>query len=321
MRIPFKLIGLSLLLGLWSCSSSHSFLAKQVQSSNNSNDNQQQQPPGNNNPPPGGSGPTTPMALECTDWQNQNPAWLWCDDFEDDGQLEANYFEVHRANGDLHITDEEARLGSGSLKSQFRQGRDQNGFLIRTFGVNPVNSQSHSSQHFQEIYWRFYLKMESTWRGNAVKLTRATSLTTPRRAQAMISHLWGDAGLGLLGDPATGVVGSQVVTTRYNDFSNLDWLGWVQGRTQIYANNQVGQWVCIEARTRLNTLGQADGIFEFWINDVLENTDSTLNWRGSYNGHGINAVYMENYWNDGSDYTQARYFDNFVISTERIGCL
>jgi hypothetical protein len=41
---------------------------------------------------------------------------------------------------------------------------------------------------------------------------------------------------------------------------------------------------------------------------------------GSLTEYGINAVYLENYWNEGSPQPQDRYFDNFVIATERIGC-
>jgi hypothetical protein len=41
----------------------------------------------------------------------------------------------------------------------------------------------------------------------------------------------------------------------------------------------------------------------------------------SFRDYGINAVYVENYWNDGAPHAQERYFDNFVVSTQRIGCL
>ena len=40
-----------------------------------------------------------------------------------------------------------------------------------------------------------------------------------------------------------------------------------------------------------------------------------------YGDYALNAVFFENYWNDGSSQDQERYLDNFVISTEPIGCL
>ena len=36
--------------------------------------------------------------------------------------------------------------------------------------------------------------------------------------------------------------------------------------------------------------------------------------------YGINAVFFENYCNNGSPVTQTHYFDNLVISTKPIGC-
>ncbi len=41
---------------------------------------------------------------------------------------------------------------------------------------------------------------------------------------------------------------------------------------------------------------------------------------GSYRDYGFNAVYLENYWNDSALQPRERYSDNFVMSTQRIGC-
>jgi hypothetical protein len=35
---------------------------------------------------------------------------------------------------------------------------------------------------------------------------------------------------------------------------------------------------------------------------------------------GINTIFLENYWNEGAARPQERYFDNFVVSTQRIDC-
>jgi len=45
-----------------------------------------------------------------------------------------------------------------------------------------------------------------------------------------------------------------------------------------------------------------------------------LNWVGNYSAYGINAVFIENYWNKGAPVVQERYLDNFVVSRARIGC-
>jgi len=75
----------------------------------------------------------------------------------------------------------------------------------------------------------------------------------------------------------------------------------------------------VEARAKLNTPGQKDGLNQLWIDGRLEAERKNLDWRGDYTGHGINAVFLETYWNDGSPVTQSRWIDNFVISTRPIG--
>ena len=56
------------------------------------------------------------------------------------------------------------------------------------------------------------------------------------------------------------------------------------------------------------------------VNGTLDARETGLNWVGSYSAYGINAVFFENYWNTGSPVAQERYFDNLVVSTQRIGC-
>jgi hypothetical protein len=77
----------------------------------------------------------------------------------------------------------------------------------------------------------------------------------------------------------------------------------------------------VEVHVRLNDAGQTNGVFEYWLDGVLEARKATLNWVGAFAAYGINAVFVENYWNTGSPVAQERYFDNLVVSTQRIGCL
>jgi hypothetical protein len=71
---------------------------------------------------------------------------------------------------------------------------------------------------------------------------------------------------------------------------------------------------------KLNTPGRDDGVFSMWIDGELEAERADLNWLGSYADYGINAVFIENYWNVGAPATRERYLDNFVVSTGFIGC-
>lgn len=268
----------------------------------------------------------TAAPTECTNWRSQHPEWLWCDDFESDSALEQSYFEVDRDNGNFGVTQETAFGGTGSLKANYRTGVEGAGGLMLSLGRNPAN---YSGKHvtatnvdFDEVYWRFYTKVSSNWVGNAQKVTRATIFAGSNWSQAAIGHVWQDSGSGLgLGiDPATGVQGGKVVTTKYNDFANLRWLGLRTATTKIYAPENRNRWFCIEVRMKLNTVGSADGIFALWIDDKLEAEARSLDWRGTYSAYGINSIMLENWINDGAPQNQQRYMDNLVVSKSRIGC-
>ena len=110
------------------------------------------------------------------------------------------------------------------------------------------------------------------------------------------------------------------MTSRYNDFANLRWLGnKPASQFRLHSTQESGRWVCVEARAKLNTPGRRDGLNQLWIDGRLEAERKNLDWRGNYTEHGINAVFLETYWNDGSPVTQSRWIDKFVISTNPIG--
>lgn len=259
-------------------------------------------------------------ALECQDWQKLHPRWLWCDDFESGASLESDYFDVNRASGRLAVVDDTAYGGTHSLRNAFIKGEIDSGSLKLSLGATPVHPKLFPERRFEEIYWRFYLKTGDNWVGQPLKVSRAAIIAATNWSQAAIGHLWEDNGLGLGLDPATGVEGSTVVTTRWNDFDHLRWLGKADGSVPIYAPENRGTWFCVEAHMKLNTPGRSDGVFEFWIDDARQAHEDALNWRGSYTGYGINVVTLEGWVNGGAPQAQNRYFDNFVVSTERIGC-
>jgi hypothetical protein len=136
----------------------------------------------------------------------------------------------------------------------------------------------------------------------------------------MIAHVWSSHGSSLTLDPVCGVQGDLVVTQKYNDFEHMKWLGNKPvSKFPIHATEESGYWVRVEARAKLNTPGKNDGINQLWIDGRLECERRNLNFRGTYTKHGINAVFLESYWNARSPVTQSRWYDNFVISTKPIG--
>ena len=245
--------------------------------------------------------------------QESDSAVIWYDDF--DGPVKA--YTESQGELDAH----EAFGGQGqSMLGLYEKGSRGVGNRKMFFGDSPTGKIVHKGKHFDDVYWRIYVKHQYGWTGGGPdKLSRATSIVGSNWAQAMIAHVWSsDEALTL--DPASGVRGERVVTTRYNDFGNLHWLGNKPASAlKLHCTEEAGRWVCIESRARLNTPGKKDGLNQLWIDGRLEAERRNLDWRGSYDRHGINAVFLETYWNKGSPVTQRRWIDNFVISTKPIG--
>jgi hypothetical protein len=219
------------------------------------------------------------------------------------------------------------------MQGHFTAGAVTAGDLHLAFGKTPSNyfksGTGDSTTKYREIYWRMYVKAQSGWIGGAHdKLTRAIVFGSLNFAEAAAAHVWGgDVNgtadtMGLILDPATGVdAGGNLVSTGYN--SGLTYLGQAKhspSPTPIFDAAHVGQWYCVEAHVKLNDSGSANGVFELWINDSLEAQKTSMNWVSSYSAFGINAIYFENYWNDGATQAEDRFFDDIVVSTQRIGC-
>ena len=244
--------------------------------------------------------------------------WIFCEDFEG-ADPAARFFEWDDNDGDLRVVDSEAASGTHAVEIVWQAGEvGAGGFKVR-FGRNPIGSDVRDGEDFDDVYWRMRVKHEVGWEGNPDKLTRAISFAGADWSEAMIGHLW-SMGDVLGGDPASCVAGGSVECVGYNDFDHLHWLGQMPGTTPIFATADAGQWRCVEGHVRLNTPGDADGVFEFWIDGVSESTRSDLDWRGTWTDYGINAVFFENYWNAGAPREERRWFDDVAIGTVRIGC-
>ncbi|MEX2375104.1 MAG: Ig-like domain-containing protein [Dehalococcoidia bacterium] len=253
--------------------------------------------------------------------------WIWCDDFE--ANRLASYFEYDEAGGDFTRVSSVGVSASSGMRARFGAGQQSAGSLKLAFGRTPqayFDPVDTGDMDYREVYWRVFVRHQAGWiGGGGDKLSRATIFASPSTwAQAMIAHVWSGQGATrdyLLLDPASGTdEAGNLMTITYNDFANLRWLGAESSDTPIFDSEHIGEWYCIEAHVRLNDAGQSNGAFRLWIDDALEAERLDMNWIGAYDDYGLNAVFLENYWNDGSPAAQERYFDNFVVSTERIGC-
>jgi len=257
------------------------------------------------------------------------PGWIWCDDFEQDrlGQ----YFEIDDASGTFLRMGGVGREGSFGMRVRFAAGQTNGGALHLAFGRTPqayFRPVDAGTADYRDVYWRMYVMHQAGWvGGGGDKLSRALSFASATTwAEAVFAHVWSGSAPGpdqdyLMLDPASGTDESGTLrTTQHNDFANMRWMGAARGTTPLFDAGHVGRWYCVEARARLNDAGQSNGVFQLWIDGVLEAERTGLNWVGSFTDYGINSVFFESYWNSGSPVAQERYFDNLVVSTQRIGC-
>jgi len=264
-----------------------------------------------------------PVANECA---APHEEWIWCDDFEQDRLHQ--YFEYEDASGRFARVAGVGVKGSFGMRARFARGETSAGALHLAFGKVPAKyfrPVDAGTATYRELYWRLYVRYQPGWVGGVgYKLTRAMSFTSSNWAEAMVAHLWGgdapDTNYLQL-DPVSGTdpLGN-VRPTRYNDFSRFRWLGRKRGTMPVGDAAHVGQWYCVEVHARLNDPGRANGVFEYWINGGLQAREDALNFVGPFTAYGINAVFFENYWNEGAPTVQERYLDNIVVSTQRIGC-
>ena len=201
------------------------------------------------------------------------------------------------------------------MSAHFEAGQTDAGSLKLALGSTPMNyfkPADDGIDKYRELYWRFYFRRDPEWTGGGGnKLTRAMSFgSTTSWAQAMIAHVWSGKSpyeMHLVADPATGTdpVTGEVLTQGYNDFANLRWLGATRGPTLLFDRGYAGRWVCIEVHARLNDPGLANGLMEVWLNEQEEIYKGQMNWVGPFEDYGINAIFLENYWNAGSPVAQS----------------
>jgi hypothetical protein len=241
---------------------------------------------------------------------------VWFDDFD---QLKEYMDSSGNTDPIMFFGEKGASMKAGFTKGEIK-GEGNRKVTFGDFpGSPPVLKKGRK---FDEIYWRIYVKHEHGWEGAPAKMSRATSIVSENWKQAIIAHVWSGQDNSLTLDPARGVEdqSDRIKTTKYNDFNNLVWLGnKPSSEFKISSTKESGYWILVESRAKLNTPGKNDGINQLWIDGRLEAERKNLNFRGSYKKHGINAVFLESYWNTGSPKTQGRWFDNFVISTKPIG--
>ena len=254
------------------------------------------------------------------------PGWIFCDDFELDRL--AKYFEYNRKAGSFVRASGVGTGGSWAMQARFARGQVDAGYLHLAIGKTPqayLKPADAGTARYREVYWRLFVRNQAGWiGGGGWKLSRAFIFASSSSwAQAAIGHVvsGGTSHRFLAVDPVSGTdLSGKLKTTTYNDFAHFRYLGRAATTTPLFDGVNLGQWHCVEARMRLNDAGSANGVLEIWVDGIKEASRTGLNYVGSYSAFGINAVFVENYWNGGAPQAQSRFIDNLVVSTTRVGC-
>jgi hypothetical protein len=223
--------------------------------------------------------------------------WIWHDGFEDGEELTSKYEDVS-TNG-LSVSTNDAFSGTHSLEQHYEQGQVNAGWLIK---VNNDGFPDH-------VFVRWYHKFEEGFEGFPPKMARIRYRRRSGDWKSVFAvHFWIEDG--------------QVVADVYaRESSQANDTGWLPiARSGFFLDDpeNAGRWICFEMEVKLNTPGETDGLYRFWADDELIVERTGVDLRGSTD-YKINEIMLDCYWNGGSPKAQSRYYDDFVISTSKIG--
>jgi len=247
-------------------------------------------------------------------------AWLFCEDFEELTDPVKAFSEYASADGAFVID-----RPLGAMRADYREGEEEAGWVLVAFGDSPIDHGGTTyapQEHFEEIYWRVNVLHQPGWPDVGPGwLSRATAFASDGWAEALVGHVRSHGKETTLEAAALTCVRDELVECDvYNDQTAFEPLEPVAGSTKVASSQRAGQWQCIEGHIKLNTLAAQDGVFEFWVDDHLENARTDLDWRGKWDGYGLNAITLHNFWPGGAPGDVSRWMDDIVVSTERIGC-
>ncbi|CAG0927104.1 hypothetical protein TFLX_00352 [Thermoflexales bacterium] len=221
---------------------------------------------------------------------------IWSDGFEDGQPLTTKYEDVGSLG--LSVTTADAFTGARALEQHYAQGQVDAGWVCK---VNHAGFPDH-------VFVRWYHKFEEGFEGFPPKMARVRYRQRSTWTTVFAVHFWIENGEAV----------ADVYAKNSSQANSVGWLPIARSGFFFNAPENTGRWIRFEMEVKLNTPGQADGLYRFWADDelIIERTDVDL--RGNTPDK-INEIMLDGYWNGGSPKAQSRYYDDFVIATSRIG--
>ena len=228
---------------------------------------------------------------------------IFYDDFETQQDLSVNYHDRDSGTNGMDITNNDSFSGTYSLEQKYSSGQVEAGYISRFIGDNPhLNSPGTK---YDEIYFRFYHKFQNGFSELPQKMSRLKIFQTSNDWTGYLGiHQW---------------INENYLSADTHIYTTDSWLPMTQSSLDYSSNLNIGRWICIEVRVKLNTIGQNDGEIQYWADgeEILHQTG--LNLRSNWDEKGLNTIMLDCYWNGGSPKEQSRFYDNFIISTSPIG--
>ncbi len=255
-----------------------------------------------------------------------DPSIVWCDDFEN-GSWYSKDCDTANASGGLAQTkgwcgtifsNPISPTGAAVCGAAGAAGTNcaASGGL-HNGGQGGVNMADHNlgpnANGYNEIWLRYYIKPSAGYQYGAQKMITFNS--TPA----------GSGGISIGGS------GSPFSNGAYDTCPVYDCN--TTGAVYYYRQNQAtkltlsqitGHWAYVEMHVKLNTPGQANGIWELWLNDcgtngvctgtpTLRSHYTTVQWQGPTDNKQIKSIWFENWANPGSVGTEL--YDQIMVKT------
>lgn len=249
---------------------------------------------------------------------------IWDDDFETDRL--SSYFEYLNGGGSFLRTAGAGESGGYGMVCNWSPGQTEGGNLKLAFGRTPDSYMAPvdaGDTDYRDIYCRIRFKVSANWTpSDANKFCRGVVFAAQNWSEAAICHVWNGSGTQnnrLIFDPASGTDTSGALkTTGYNDWDNLRWIGQSLADVNLFSGAARNVWHTVQWRWFLGDPGESNGGFQMWINGNLAVNRTGMNWCGSFDDYGINAIFFENFINGGAPGAQSMILDRITVSTAYI---
>lgn len=181
------------------------------------------------------------------------------------------------------------------------------------FGNNPLTGG------YPEIWTRHYLRYEPV-PSNTPSCTPNCPVPSNTNVSSEKHHYWKDlmTGPGAVNPVMGGFQGSSVLGIGPQSSQDCPFVGGVYDCPTLYGSIPINdnQWYCIESHIKSNSVGQANGAFEMWVNGV-----QSLNSQGRIlQTNIVNRINQMLIYRQSGGY-RWRFEDEFVVGTTRVGCI